>query len=251
MGEDIISQSGDTPGVLAVDLDGTLIASDLLLECFWLSMGQSPLPTASIGWSFLTRRHNRAGLKRALADLIAFDPSHLPYRQEVIAYITRWRDAGGRVVLVTASEQRLANRVAQHLGLFDAVYGSDGTRNLKGKTKAALLVELFGEGQFTYIGDAEADLPVWERAGRSITAAAPATLRQAAERLGHPAEHLAPSEPQTGPVAARTAPTSMAQEHADLCADAGQSRLCLACHLAEHRCGSGLQPSGLKRLSDE
>ncbi|MFE8033760.1 UbiA family prenyltransferase [Thiohalocapsa marina] len=47
---------------------------------------------------------------------------------------------GRSLVLATASDQRMAQAVADHVGLFDVVLASDGERNLKGPTKAAATV---------------------------------------------------------------------------------------------------------------
>ncbi|GAB5445516.1 MAG: UbiA family prenyltransferase [Gymnodinialimonas sp.] len=171
---------------MVVDLDGTLLRSDMLYECLWSAMGRD-------GWATLNAlgrlREGRAALKRALVDLSDVDVSSLPYDDEVIARIKAWRDDGGRCILATASDQALADEVAQHLDLFDEVYGSDGTRNLKGPEKAAFLQDHLPDG-FTYMGDSAADLPVWKHAKAAISVgAAPKVV--AALDAGHtPAEHL-------------------------------------------------------------
>ena len=179
---------GDSTGaVLAVDLDGTLLASDMLYESLWSALSHAP---AAALRQMIGGEGGRAGLKRRLAGLSRVDVTRLPYNPEVLALIGRWRAEGGRVALVTASDQTLADQVALHLGLFDEVHGSDGRRNLKGPEKAAFLRDRFGEGGYVYAGDAEADLPVWKDAARAITVNARPDLRARAERLGRPVEHL-------------------------------------------------------------
>jgi 4-hydroxybenzoate polyprenyltransferase/phosphoserine phosphatase len=173
--------------VLVVDLDDTLVRTDMLFETFWSSVSRD--------WRVLlaaasTLPKGRAPLKRLLADASRIDAGQLPYNQRVIAYIRNWRASGGRTALVTASDQTLADRIAQHLDLFDEVYGSDGEHNLKGRHKAAFLAARYGEGKFAYLGDHIADLPVWARAGRAITIDVPGALAAKVERLGIPAEHL-------------------------------------------------------------
>ncbi|MDE3078939.1 MAG: UbiA family prenyltransferase, partial [Paracoccaceae bacterium] len=135
--------------------------------------------------------HGKAALKRFLGQAGAVDVSALPYNEAVLAHIRAWRDGGGRVALVTASDQGLADRIGAHLGLFDEVYGSNGETNLKGANKAAFLVAQFGAGGFDYIGDAEADLPVWAEAGRAVIVAATPELRRKAEATGRPVEVIA------------------------------------------------------------
>jgi 4-hydroxybenzoate polyprenyltransferase len=85
----------------------------------------------------------------------------LPYRLDVLDFLHRERQSGRQILLVTAADQDLAESLSAHLGLFDAVYGSDGAVNLKGKAKAGFLAGMLGKGNFDYIGDSYADLPVW------------------------------------------------------------------------------------------
>lgn len=173
--------------VLAVDLDGTLICSDLLFESFWAAMSHAPIRTLV---QMMSGGGGRAGLKQLLAEQDQVDVTQLPYNAEVIAHIQRWRATGGRVALVTASDQSMAEQVATHLALFDEVHGSDGTHNLKGPAKAAFLTERYGAGGYVYMGDASADLPVWAGAARIVTVNAPRALRAKAENLGPEVEHL-------------------------------------------------------------
>ncbi len=175
---------------LVVDLDGTLIRSDMLFETFWAALSKTwtALLVAPISLT-----GGRAALKRRLCAMASVEPASLPYNRDVIAYIERWRASGGRSAIVTASDQTLADAVAAHLGLFDEAHGSDGRRNLKGQAKAQFLVEHFGEGGFTYVGDASTDLPVWAKASKAITVNALPSLRARVNVLAPGAEHLTSS----------------------------------------------------------
>lgn len=174
--------------MLVVDLDGTLIRSDMLLETFWAAFAEN---WAAPFRCFAALSRGKAALKRFLSHAGAVDVSTLPYNDAVLDYVRNWRAGGGRVALVTASDQGLADRIAAHLGLFDEVHGSNGETNLKGPNKAAFLVEHFGDGGFDYIGDAEADLPVWAKADRAVIVAARPELRRKAEATGRPVEEIA------------------------------------------------------------
>ncbi|MEW9855770.1 UbiA family prenyltransferase [Novosphingobium sp. M1R2S20] len=157
--------SRSLPQILAVDLDGTLLRSNMLHETFWSAWGADwrvPFLAAA------RLRHGKAQLKALLTERASVDFSVLPYDAEVLAYIRRWREDGGRVALVTASDQRLADGVARHLGLFDDVFGSDGTRNLKGRAKAEFLVDRYGAGSYAYVGDTHADDEVWRHSGHAV-----------------------------------------------------------------------------------
>lgn len=172
---------------LVIDLDGSLLRSDMLFESFWSALGRDwRIPfTATIALA-----GGKARLKRHLAEASAVEVSTLPYNQEVIAFIKAWRDHGGQTALVTASDQQLADAIANHLGLFDEAHGSNGQLNLKGDRKGQFLEERFGLNGFAYIGDAMADLPIWERAEKAITVNAPNALRRQTEKVCEKVEHL-------------------------------------------------------------
>ena len=173
--------------VLLVDLDGTLLKSDMLYESFWNAFGRnwrSPfMSAAALG-------RGKAALKSYLQSQADIDATSLPYDEDVIAYVRAYRAKGGRTALVTASNQIIAEHIAKHLQIFDEVYGSDGAHNLKGANKAAFLIERFGREAFQYMGDATADLPVWEASQKIVTVNASQSLRRKAESLGKPIEHL-------------------------------------------------------------
>ena len=176
---------------LIVDLDGTLLRSDLLHETFWSAFAHDILIPFK---SFTEIGSGRAALKQLLAGTSKVDLASLPYDPEIVAYINAWRQQGGRAVLVTGSDHRLAEGIAAHLGIFDEVHGTNGDTNLKDKAKAEFLVSRYGENGFQYIGDAKADLPVWEKASKAITVNAKSSLRRQAEALGKPIEHLRTTE---------------------------------------------------------
>lgn len=172
--------------VLIVDLDGTLLRSDTLLESFWLALGQNWKTIFSV----TELKNGRAALKRHFANTVSLDVTTLPYDPTVIDYIKRWRERGGRTALATASDQLIADKIAKHLGLFDEVHGSNGSLNLKGPAKADFLVEQFAETGFIYMGDAKADLPVWKSTRKGITVNASRALRDKADQLGTDIHHI-------------------------------------------------------------
>ncbi len=189
---------GMTDRVLVVDLDGTLVRSDLLLESFWAATAVDwRVPFHAL--TTLGRTGRRAALKRMLADRAAPDPAVLPYDPDVLALIRDWRAEGGRTALVSAADDTLVQSVAAHLGLFDLARGSDGETNLKGPVKADFLREAFGATGFAYVGDSPADLPVWEAADAAITVGAPPALRARVEARHPDATHLAPPSGWSGP----------------------------------------------------
>ncbi len=175
--------------VLVVDLDGSLLRSDMLLESFWASFARdwrTPLRAVA------ALVQGRAALKARMAEGGAPDPATLPYDEAVLARIAAWREDGGRVALVTAADQSLAEAIGAYLGLFDSVHGSDGQTNLKGEAKADFLDIQFGPGGYAYVGDSPADLAVWRRAAQAFTVGASPALRARVEALQPDVTHLSP-----------------------------------------------------------
>ncbi|MCB1739774.1 MAG: UbiA family prenyltransferase [Gammaproteobacteria bacterium] len=151
---------------LAVDLDGTLVRTDLLVESLLLLLKRQPLHLfAALLWWL---RGGRANLKAQLAQRVMPDPLTLPYRRCVLEHLRQARATGRRVVLATGADAGLAARVAAHLGLFEAVLASDGQTNLTGSRKRSRLVDEFGEQGFDYLGDGDHDHAVRRSARISL-----------------------------------------------------------------------------------
>lgn len=149
------------PVPLVIDLDGTLLRSDLLLETGMAFLRSQPLQCLKpLGW--LTK--SKATLKEGLALATDIDVSVLPYDPQVIEFINTERKLGRQVVLATASHHTLAERIAAHLQLFDCVMASDSERNLSSHRKRDLLIEHFGEKGFDYMGNSHDDMKVWAAA---------------------------------------------------------------------------------------
>ncbi len=166
------------PTVLAVDLDGTLLKTDTLVESLLLLLRE---PAGAIG-ALRAALQGRAQLKAWVAERVRLAVEDLPLNQALVDWLRAERAAGRRVVLVTAAHQRVAERIAAHVGLFDEVMASDDAVNLKGKAKAAALVARYGARGFDYAGDATVDLAVWREARQAIVVGGP-RLQRAAARL--------------------------------------------------------------------
>lgn len=174
--------------VLVVDLDGTLLRSDMLYETFWSAFGRSwTSPFTSIN----ALLKGKASLKRHLAETGKLDVALLPFDEGVIEYVKTWRANGGQTALVTATDETIARQIGDHLGLFDEVHGSDGVHNLKGPNKAGFLSEHYTDGAgFAYMGDTKADLPVWDAAARAITVNLREPLKTQLDKSDGEVEHL-------------------------------------------------------------
>ena len=163
-----------------MDLDGTLVSTDCSWETVARIFFRHPLRLLGI---LRGCGRGRAWIKRQICLASPLPVESLPYNAEVIGLITLAKSAGRKALLVTASDQLIADRVAAHLKLFDEAIGSDGVSNLKGVAKAEWLVKRFGRGGFDYAGDSAADIPVWEAARRAYAVnPAPGAARWAARR---------------------------------------------------------------------
>jgi len=165
---------------LAVDLDGTLIKTDLLIESVCRLLRQEPLALFALPvWLLKGRAH----LKREIAQRVELDPALLPYRTDLLDYLRAEHDKGRSIVLATASDERFATRIADHLKLFDKVLASDGTTNLSGERKRARLVGEFGEKGFDYAGNESRDLAVWSSAKKAIVVNPSPRLKRAVTKV--------------------------------------------------------------------
>lgn len=174
--------SANDSQALCVDLDGTLIRSDLLLESFLALIKRNPLFLFRLPLWLL---RGKAALKAEIASRVSLDPAYLPYHPTFLPWLRTQATRGRSLILCTASNHRLAEAVARHLGCFSEVIASDATHNLSGKNKAERLVARFGEKGFDYCGNAAVDLAVWRRARGAVVV-------EGGERLLAAAQQAAP-----------------------------------------------------------
>jgi 4-hydroxybenzoate polyprenyltransferase/phosphoserine phosphatase len=141
---------------LCVDLDGTLVKSDTLLDTIVVLARQSP---RALLQSPMWLMRGKAAFKRSVSSVASIDVVHLPYNQELLEYLRQQHAAGREIYLATGADMLLAERVAAHLGIFTGVLASDGSVNLTGREKLMAFQKRFPEG-FCYIGNARADVPL-------------------------------------------------------------------------------------------
>jgi len=164
---------------LYVDLDGTLLRSDLLLESFLELLKRNPLYLILIPLWLL---RGKAALKREIARRVQLRVDLLPWNQGLLSYLREQKAVGRRLVLISASDQRLVDAVAAHLALFDAAIGSDGEHNCGGAAKQQRIAS--EAPRYVYAGDRAVDLAVWRHAAAAIPVeVSPALRRQLAAQV--------------------------------------------------------------------
>jgi 4-hydroxybenzoate polyprenyltransferase len=129
----------ETP--LCVDLDGTLVCSDVLLESLLLLLKRNPLYLVlAVGWLL---RGGKARLKAELGSRVALNPAALLYDKELLARLKSTRDTGRALWLCTTDNTQLAEKVAQYFECFDRVIPG----------KAEEIAAGFGQAELAYRRD--------------------------------------------------------------------------------------------------
>jgi 4-hydroxybenzoate polyprenyltransferase len=184
---------------LFVDLDGTVIKSDMLFESFlWLLKHRPWILLFTPLWLL----RGRATLKYEIASRARPNIENLPLNPEFMEFLTQQSGSGREIILISASDERVTRSVADHLGLFTQTFGSDAANNLKAEKKLWRIQSLCADTPYAYAGDSPADLVVWQNAAQIISVNASSDVRRkinALQRLSQPEsreEDLHFDEPQ-------------------------------------------------------
>ncbi|MBV8829478.1 MAG: UbiA family prenyltransferase [Acidobacteriaceae bacterium] len=149
---------------LCVDLDQTLVRTDTLHEIVLGLLRSRRLPLSCLWW--LCR--GRAYFKKRMCALPGFDVTMLPYDEGLLAHLKAECEAGRPIYLTTGADERVANDVAAHLGVFMGVLASDGRTNLVGAAKRRAIQARFGNQGFDYVGNGVRDIPIWLAAHEAV-----------------------------------------------------------------------------------
>jgi len=160
---------------LCVDLDGTLVKSDTLVDSLLVLVRTRPLEALKAPlWAL----RGKANLKREVTSRVQINVEHLPYNRALLEYLMAQRGEGRKLYLATGADAGLADRIARHLNIFEGVLSSDGTTNNIGSNKLNGFRSRF-PGSFDYIGNARPDLPLLAAAAAPMLANPTAGLRMA------------------------------------------------------------------------
>ena len=164
---------------LCVDMDGSLVKTDTLVESVLSFLRQRPLSVGRvIGWAL----RGKTVLRHRLAECIQLDPQRLPYNEEVLVWLREQRAAGRQILLVSGADKAVAEPIADFLHLFDAVISADESRDPSGSAKGDVLRERFGPRGFDYVGNSYQDLKVFRESRATILVdPSQGTARQAAK----------------------------------------------------------------------
>ncbi|MCB0310146.1 MAG: UbiA family prenyltransferase [Bdellovibrionales bacterium] len=165
---------------MCVDLDGTLLKSDLLYESASALLRKNPLYFFLFPVWLLK---GKANLKHQIAKRVQLNPACLPYCETVLDYLKDQQSRGRKLVLATASNVKLVQPIADHLEIFSEVLASDTEVNLAGHRKAALLVDRFGREGFDYAGNSRVDLAIWSQCSEPVVVSSSQRLHAAVQNL--------------------------------------------------------------------
>lgn len=167
---------------LCVDLDGTLVRTDTLLEAYVKLVKQHPLTIIrSLWWLKMGLAH----FKDQIARRVQLPVATLPYNKPLLTWLRQEHASGRQLCLATGSNVRIARKVAGHVGLFSHIIASDAVHNRSGRNKIAPLVAKYGRGGFIYAGNSRTDLPIWESAGGAVVVNAPDSVVQQVRQTAH------------------------------------------------------------------
>ena len=151
---------------LVVDLDGTLIYTDMLWESVFQLLKAKPWALFSlVVWLF----QGKAVLKQRVAAQVEIDVASLPYDEAILTDLKAQREQGRTLILATGSNQKFAEQIAAHLQIFDTVLSSCDQHNLISQKKEQELIKLFGVGGYDYIGNSRTDIPIWNSSQRALS----------------------------------------------------------------------------------
>lgn len=149
---------------LVVDLDGTLTATDTLVESIFSLFKKNPFYIFYVSfWLVL----GRAKFKERVAEQSSFLVENLPWRVDFLDWLRSQHEKGRKIILATAAHHSIAEAVAAHFGFFETVISTSAGKNLKGRIKLIEIQRQVGM-RFSYAGDSRADIPIWEAAETAI-----------------------------------------------------------------------------------
>jgi len=168
--------SENAPTALVIDLDGTLIKTDLLFESLIATIKRQPWTIFLI---FIWLRQGLPKVKQELALRAHMNVDSIPVNEKVLAFAQEEKAKGRELALATGSDEHLAQAVADRFGVFDTIIASDGHTNCVAETKAERLAERYGDQNFDYAGNSTKDLAVWQRSRRAIVVGSTRLAKQA------------------------------------------------------------------------
>ncbi len=180
MSESTVSKAEPDMSPLIVDLDGTMLRTDTLVEGIAAGLFQKPFATLANGAGALS---SVPKFKAWVFKNIDVDYEVIPANEPLVAWLTEEKARGRSIHLVSAAYQGVVDRLANRFGIFDSAHGSSDTHNLKGRHKRKFIIENFGPSS-VYAGDSRPDMHVWKDLGGAVYAGTNPAAARKLEKAG-------------------------------------------------------------------
>lgn len=167
--------------IICVDLDGSLILTDMLYETAIAAFKKNPFIFFKILLVWLTK--GKAYCKKILSESVDIDSLHVPINYPVLHWLEEQKKCGHELYLVTAAGEVIAKHIANLLGIFNDVFATVGMRNLNGNAKRDFLDEKFGCRKYVYLGNSACDLTVFSHAIEAIVVNNSATYVEKVKKI--------------------------------------------------------------------
>ena len=151
--------------VLAVDLDHTLIHTDMIYLGFHQILFKKFYLIPVLLYLLFIKGKPLA--KKYLYDNSTFDLDVVPFNTELIKFIKAEKHNYDHTILISGSYYKYVQRISDYLEIFDSYAGTDLDVNMISHNKISYLNERFNMPIFDYIGDNKKDITVWE-ASRNV-----------------------------------------------------------------------------------
>lgn len=151
---------------LFVDLDGTLLFNDSVQEVFWRLVFTKPWHAIIAVYILLSK--GRAPFKDYIAKHVKLSGIQWPINPDVLKLLNAEKSRGRKIILLTASNEKIAKAIAAPLEIFDKIVGSTSSRNFKGGEKLSWINSNFHAEPFMYAGNSTDDFILWGRAAEAI-----------------------------------------------------------------------------------
>ena len=146
--------------ILVVDLDGSLLNCDTLIESIVALFKIDPLKIF-VSISELIRGKNHFKIFLSCFLLKTKWSLSIPYNKDVLDILEKAKMAGYQIILATGSSYLIANQISKNTGLFDDIIATDESTNCIGYKKLFSLKTKIGNRKFIYFGNSKDDIPIW------------------------------------------------------------------------------------------
>jgi len=156
----------DSQIILAVDLDHTLIDTDMIhVGLKYLFLRKIYLIPYLL---LLFVIKGKARSKKFLYDHTTISLKNLPFNSSIVNFIKNNKKRYAHVILISGSYFKYVESISNYLNIFDSCVGTTLSINMISYNKINYLKKKFNLKVFDYIGDSKKDIPIWEASRKAF-----------------------------------------------------------------------------------